>query len=248
MTQEERIEYRQAQMRKGRDEALLQKGTPSVADRMIINHELHSTEGRKEDYRDAFKEYLRGGVQDRDAYKEELDALKEQQLKAGLDAWKNSAGKPLNERIRAAAGEGRTYADKLNELNEYYGNRADERAYDYGHSIGEADKEMLQGRENHRTEYFKNMYGDDFYKDGSKDSESGKDLEKGESDRRPGFERRPNPFQGHRDLKRNETIAAKDGASFRDAVRHGEDNIQRNVDSKGLHGVQVETVETDLEK
>jgi hypothetical protein len=70
------------------------------------------------------------------------------------------------------------------------------------------------------------MYGDDFYKDGSKDSESGKDLEKGESDRRPGFERRPNPFQGHRDLKRNETIAAKDGASFRDAVRHGEDNIR----------------------
>ena len=249
MTEEERQDYRKGQMRKGRDDVLFPKGNPSVADRIVINNQIRDTNERKEDYRDAFEEYLHGGMEDYTARQERIEDLEKARHEAGLNAWKENAGKPFAERMRAVGEAGKTYNDQIGEVNEYYADRADERAYDFGHDIGEADKESFQGVENKRAEYFKNMYGDDFYEDDSQNVESGKGMEKGESRFRPGPGHRQNLFKQHQDPRKDDRMMQdKNRSSFQDAVRHGENNIQRDVDSKGLHGSQFTGPGTDIER
>lgn len=222
MTPEERQDYRKRQMEKGRDDVLFPNGNPTPIDRLIINGQIQDTDERRHAYVDASKDVLRDGRRYQAERDKKIEAIREESKQAARKAMEDNKDKPLFDRLHAVSDATKDYRQEMADTNEYYEDLADKRIYEYGQDLGEADKQSFQDRENQRANYFKNIYGDDFYEQDS-------DM------KQPGNERR--------DPARRQA-----GSSFQNAMRNQESNMQRDVDNKGMRGHDRDGVSTDIER
>ena len=147
-----------------------------------------------------------------------MDAIRQKATKAAEEAREENKGKPFGERLHATLDATKDYRKEMHDTRESYEDSLDDRAYEFGNDLGEADKDSFQDRENRRANYFKKMYGDDFYE------------------------------QNQPDGDRRDPARRQAGSSFQSIVKQQENNIQNNAENKGMSGHGRDGAEADVER
>lgn len=245
MSPKERDQYRKNQIKQGRDDVLYPNGDPSFGDRLFVESQIGDTEERKKAYRDAYRDYMRDNARYGLDESEAKDNLRERHDKELKELREGYEGKDIKEILKDRGEFEAGYFDKYRDIDERYDKMRDRRAYEFGEDLGEADKDSFQGRENRRVNRFKDIYGDDFYEqDGQGSEHAPKEGSASHESKKQG-----NPFKKdiRVDKKNQESNRQKD-SSFQDAIQHGQDSIQSDVNHKGLNGRRQDGPGADIER
>ena len=218
MTPEERQDYRQRQIAKGRDDVLFPNGDPRLVDRLIIRNQIQNDDAHKKAYLDVTTDFFKDNLENKAEYEQKMDGIRQKAMKAAEEAREENKDKPFVDRLYATLDATKDYRKEMRDTRESYEDSLDDRAYEFGNDLGEADKDSFQDRENRRANYFKKIYGDDFYE------------------------------QNQPDGDRRDPARRQAGSSFQSIVKQQENNIQNNADNKGMSGHGRDGAEADVER